>query len=121
MPGLSKIQHKGKEILFIDYKGCKSVEEMLGILKEAQQTIINDNKEYLQLTDITDAFATPAYMKEAKKVAKDTPKLAKKRAMVGINSPGRKILLKSYNMILGSNGIRPFDALDEAKDWLVAD
>lgn len=81
--------------------------------------IIKDNKEYLQLTDITNAFATPSYMKEAKKVAKDTPKLAKKRAIVGIDSPGRKILLKGYNLILGKEAIRPFDDLKNAKDWLV--
>ena len=116
MPGVNKIKHKGKEILFIDYKGCRSEEEMVEILKQAQKIIIEDNKEYLQLTDLTDAFATPSYMKEAKKVAKDTPKLAKRRAIVGINSPGRKILLKGYNLILGKEAIRPFDGLEKAKD-----
>ncbi len=121
MPGVSKIKHKGKEILFIDYKGCRSEEEMVEILKQAQKIIIDDNKEYLQLTDLTDAFATPSYMKEAKKVAKDTPKLAKRRAIVGINSPGRKILLKGYNLILGKEAIRPFDDMEQAKDWLTGD
>lgn len=121
MAGVTRIQHKGREILFIDYKGCRSEDEMIEILKEAQQMIIADNKEYLQLTDITDAFATPSYMKEAKKVAKDTPKLARKRAIVGIDSPGRKILLKGYNLILGKEAIRPFDEMEKAKDWLTED
>lgn len=119
MSQVSKIQHKGKEILFIDYKGSKSVEEMVEVLREAQQIIIMDNKPYLQLTDLSQAFATPEYMNEAKKIAKETPKLATKRAIVGINSPGRKILLKAYNLILGKEAIQPFDTLEEAKDWLV--
>lgn len=119
MPGVSKIVYKGKEILFIDYKGTKDVAEMLVILKQAQKIIIQENKEYLQLTDISNAYATQEYMEAAKKVAKDTPKLATKRAIVGITSPTKKILLMAYNLVIGKNGLKPFDNLEEAKDWLI--
>ncbi|MBN1116316.1 MAG: hypothetical protein JXA77_03865 [Bacteroidales bacterium] len=120
MPGVEKINHKGKEILYINYQGCKSDEEMIQLMKKAVEIIITDNKEYLQLTDMTNAFATPGYMKEAKKIAQDAPKLAKKRAIVGINSPARVILLKAYNMVIGSeNSLKPFSNIEEAKDWLV--
>jgi len=120
MPGVSKIPHKGKQILYIDYQGCKSEDEMIEILKEAQQIIIKENKPYLQLTNITNAFATANYMKKAKEVAKDTPKLATKRAIVGINSPGRKVLLQAYNFILGKDKMVPFDDLEKAKDYLIS-
>ncbi len=120
MPGVSKIQHKGKTILYIDYQGCKSEEEMIEILKKAQEIIIRDNKPYVQLTNITNAFATPQYMKKAKEVAKNTPKLATKRAIVGIDSPSRKVLLQGYNLILGKNGIKPFNDLEEAKNYLTS-
>jgi hypothetical protein len=60
-------------------------------------------------------------MKEAKKIAKETPKLAKKRAIVGINSNSRTILLKAYNLVLGSqNAMKPFRSLEEAKEWLIS-
>jgi len=59
-------------------------------------------------------------MKKAKEVAKDTPKLATKRAIVGINSPSRKVLLKGYNLILGKDAIKPFNDFEEAKDYLVS-
>ncbi len=120
MPGVSKITHKGKEILYIDYQGCKSEDEMIEILKKAQEIIIRENKPYLQLTNISNAFATPQYMKKAKEVAKDTPKLATKRAIVGINSPSRKVLLQAYNLVLGKDGMKPFDDLEKAKDFLVS-
>jgi len=121
MPGVEKIMYKGKEILYIHYDGCKTDDEMIEIMKQAIEITIKDNKEYLQLTDMTNAFATPGYMKEAKKLAKDAPKLAKKRAIVGVNSTARLILLKAYNLVLGSEtAIKPFSDIEEAKDYLVS-
>jgi hypothetical protein len=121
MAGIEKIQYKGKEILYINYQGCRSDEEMIKILKEAQAIIIQDNKVYFQLTDLRNTFATPGYMKAVKEVAKETPRLAKKRAILGIDSPARLILLKAYNLILGSEtAIKPFKSFEEAKDWLVS-
>jgi len=119
MPGISKIQYNRKEILFIDYKGTKSDDEMIDILKQAQEIIIRDNKEYYQLINVQGAYVTPKYLQEAKRIAKETPKLAKKRAIVGIDSPGRKILLTAYNLVIGKDALKPFDDLERAKAWLV--
>ncbi len=116
---VSKINHKGKEILYVDYTDCKSVDEMVENLKKAQQIVIKDNKPYLQLTNVTNAYVTAEFMTEAKKVAKETPKIAIKRAIVGIDSVGRKVLLRGYNLLIGKNALRPFDNLVAAKDWLV--
>jgi hypothetical protein len=119
MPGISKINHNGKEILFVDYKGVKDEDEMIHVLHDAQNLIVKEGKEYLQLVDITDAYATPKYMAEAKKVAKETPQVAKKRAIVGIHSAGRRILLEAYNLVISKgSGLKPFKNLEEAKDWL---
>jgi len=117
MPGVSKIMHKGKELLFVDYNGTADDSEMIAILKKAQQIIINDNKKYLQLVDISNAHATSKYMNEAKQVAKETPNLATKRAIVGI-TPMKKIILTGYNFIIGGVGLKPFRTLTEAKDYL---
>ena len=121
MPGVEKIIHKGKEILYINYQGCKSEEEMIQVITRAVEIIIEENKPYLQLTDLTNAYATRGYMKEAKRIAKNAPKIAIKRAIVGIDSPARTILLKAYNLAIGSqNVIKPFNTLEEAKDYLVS-
>ncbi len=120
MSGVHKITHKGKEILFIDYNGTTDDNEMIIILKKAQQIIIQENKEYLQLVDMSNAHATSKYMKEAKLVATETPKLAIKRAIVGI-TPIKKVILTGYNFIIGGIGLKPFDNLEEAKDYLVQD
>jgi len=120
MAGVEKIIHNGTEILYINYRGCRTDDEMITILKVAQSIIIKDNKAYLQLTDLRDTFATPGYMKAVKQVAKETPKLAKKRAVLGIDSPARLILLKAYNLVIGSeDALKPFKSIEEAKDYLV--
>lgn len=119
MPGVKKIIYKEKEILFINYKGCKSDSEMIEILKEVRKIITEDKKEYLQLTDITDAYATPRFLDALMKIAEETPWLAKKRAIVGANTPGRRVMVKAYDGLLGGNSIRRFYSLRKAKDWLV--
>jgi hypothetical protein len=120
MPGVSRIRHREKEILFIDYAGCRNDHEMIEILKEAQKIIVTENKEYLQLISVINVFVTPEYMREAKKVAKETPKLASRRAIVGVNSQARRILLQTYNLIIGVGAVKPFSSIEEAKDWLVS-
>ena len=80
-----------------------------------------DSKEYLQLVDLTNAIVSSTFMFEVRKVAKGTPDLACKRAVVGVNSQGKKILLKAYNLVLRSSGLKPFNTMKEAKDWLVED
>jgi hypothetical protein len=121
MAGVEKMIFKGKEILYIDYRGCRTDDEMIKILKEAQAIIIKENKGYFQLTDLRNTFATPGYMKAVKEVAKSTPKLAKKRAVLGIDSAARLILLKAYNLVIGSeDALKPFKTLEEAQEYLVS-
>lgn len=43
MAGVEKITHKGKEILYINYQGCKSEQEMISIMKRAVEIIVSDN------------------------------------------------------------------------------
>ena len=120
MAGVSKIMHKGKEILFVDYKGCENDDEMIRILRQAQNIVISDNKEYLQLSDISGVYSTKKFTEELKKVGAETPKLAVKRAVVGI-TPMKKIILMSYNFVLGNaNSLKPFNTLEAAKDYLVS-
>lgn len=119
MSGIRKEIYKGQEILVIDYNGCMTDKEMFDVLYKATEVIKKDNKPYLQLTILEDAYASYNYIKEVKRVAKEMPKTAIKRAVVGINSNARKVLLKGYNLVLGGKGLVPFDTLQEAKDWLV--
>ncbi len=121
MAGVSKITHKGKEIVFADYRGCKTDKEMLIVLQQMGEMVKSISGSYLQLSDFTNSYLTRAYMKELKISAKTLPQTAKKRAIVGIDSKAKKILLEIYNMLISKNKVIPFNTVGEAKDWLVKD
>ncbi|MGK7394397.1 MAG: hypothetical protein ACNS62_07480 [Candidatus Cyclobacteriaceae bacterium M3_2C_046] len=115
---VKKITYNAREILYIDYSDCQNEEEMVANLLEAQAIIIKENKAYRQLTNLAGSYPTFNFMKKAKEIARDTPKLAIKRAVLGIDSPSRKVLLKGYNLIIGGTGLAPFDSEKEALEWL---
>lgn len=119
MPGVEKINYKGKTIIFADYKGCDNEEKMLAVLYQMRDKVSAHQGEYYQLSDITGCFLTPKYMEEVKKVANNTKQSAVKRATVGFDNIAKKILLKMYNLLIAKNGLEPFDDLQKAKDWLV--
>ena len=120
MAAVTKVTYKGKEIVYIDYTQCASSEEMIEAINEAKELVKKENKDYLQLSNISGATITPDFLIAAKNAAKYNPKLAKKRAIVGLDKPAQKLFLKVYNTALGSlNELKSFDSIEEAKEWLV--
>lgn len=117
MNRVQKIQYKGKEILYINYQGIVGEDKMIETLHEAEDVILSDNKPHLQLSNISDAFATPGYMIAAKKFGKKTQSLTTKSAIIGITGV-KALLLKSYNLVSGDK-LKAFNTLEEAKEYLV--
>lgn len=116
MNRIQKIQYKGKEIIYVNYEGLREP-EMVEILNQVEQIILSDNKPHLQLTNISDAFATPGFMAAAKIFGKKTQNLTSKSAIVGITGV-KALLLKSYNFVSGDK-LKAFATEDEAKEYLV--
>ena len=118
MAGVSKITHGGKEIVYIDYRGMSS-EEMIDTLKEAEEIIMSEDKQHLQLSNISGAFATPEFMKEANEFGKKSKALTDKAAIVGV-SGRKKVSLSAYNLIVGGK-LRPLNSEEDAKAYLTID
>lgn len=118
MPGLQKINYQGKEIIYLDYRG-QTEKQMIEYLKQAEKTILEDNKPYLTLTNISDAFATKGFLKQAGVLGERTGHLTIKGAIVGLNA-GKKVLLKVFNRLFaGKKGLQPFDTEKEAMEYLI--
>lgn len=116
MPGIQKINYKGKEIIYVDYRG-QSEDEMLETAASLKEYLLSDPGHHLRLVNITDTPATrkfTAYIREMGKQTKDVPV---KAAIVGI-SGAKKVLLSGYNRLLGG-AMRPFDDEGTAKDYLI--
>ncbi len=117
MPGFQKITHKGKEIVYVDYRG-QSEEEMLKTASDLRDFLLSDPGEHLRLVNITDTPATRKFTAFIREMGKETKHVPVKGAVVGITG-AKKVLLSGYNRLLGG-AMRPFDDEEIAKDYLVS-
>ncbi|MEQ8905533.1 hypothetical protein [Ekhidna sp.] len=117
MPEIQKIIYKGKQIVYVDYRG-QNEEEMLETASSLRDFLLSNPGEHLRLVNITETPATrkfTAYIREMGKETKDVPV---KGAVVGITG-AKKVLLSGYNRLLGG-AMRPFDDEETAKEYLVS-
>ena len=112
----SVIEHKGKEILYVNYEGLKE-EEVLRAMDEATEFALKLNRSMLRLSNITGVYGVESVVEKAKESGKRTNHLTIKRAVVGITG-AKKILFNAFNRVSGNNA-KIFDSVEEAKDWLV--
>ena len=120
-------KHKNKEILLGDYSNITSQEEYTKIIKQATAKSIkeikvkyeNPDHAVLMLIDIRNSVIGTETLSVFKENAKKIKPYMKKVAVLGIHGV-RKILLESVVWFSGLDA-KPFDSLEEAKDWLVSD
>ncbi|MFL7793416.1 MAG: STAS/SEC14 domain-containing protein [Anaerolineae bacterium] len=110
------IEYKGKEILFIDYRGL-GLEESLETLDQAEEVIAGRKDKILILVDTRDAYTSAEFMSRLKESGKEIAPKMEKQAIVGITGL-KAILLDAYNRFTGS-ALKPFSTQEEAKEWLV--
>ncbi|MEQ9468677.1 MAG: hypothetical protein RLN88_14805 [Ekhidna sp.] len=117
MAGIQKITHKGKEIVYVDYRG-QSEDEMLQTASSLRDFLLSDPGEHLRLVNITDTPATRKFTAFIREMGKETKHVPVKGAVVGITG-AKKVLLSGYNRLLGG-AMRPFDDEMTAKEYLVS-
>jgi hypothetical protein len=115
--GAEWITHKGKKILYIRYSGI-SPSEQLDLIRAATKILLETGvKDNLTLTDVTNTFVSKEFVELAKEKGGESKEVTKKAAIIGIEGI-RKLLLHVVNTVSG-NSRKPFNSIEEAKDWLV--
>lgn len=117
MPGIQRITYKGKEIIYIDYRG-KSEDEMLEVADSLKEFLLSGPGHHLRLVNITDTPATRKFTSYIREMGKQTKDVPVRGAIVGITG-AKKVLLSGYNRLLGG-AMRPFDDEETAKEYLVS-
>jgi dihydroxyacetone kinase len=112
------IDHKGKNILYIDYRGVIEQSDSIKLLRKAIEIEKNSNGNLLILQNFEGTFANNEYMTEVKKLGKEVKDKVLKNAIVGISGI-KKILFSAYVSISGERNIKTFESEEEGKEWLV--
>jgi len=115
---LKNIIYKDKEILVIDYSGCKEA-AMIEIIFAAKDLILRENKSVLVLSTFNNKnYASPRFIRTVEKELREVEHLISKNAITGISEVQRWIV-KGIN-IWYKRQLHPFDSIDKALDYLVA-
>ena len=112
------IEHKGKEILYIDYSGLYD-EELINATLEVNDFLKKLGKhEILILVDVGNSYANEKWAVDAlKKNAITAKPYTKKTAVIGVTKT-QEVILTVVNMFSGLE-VKPFNNIEEAKDWLI--
>jgi hypothetical protein len=117
---MEKIYHRGRTILYCDYRGLDDeafIQRLWENAKAVEALAARGEQGLLRLSDLRDIYASPEIMEAISKAAVRTKKHFKAGAVLGIRG-GKKVLLDLVNRSTGL-GARPFDDIEQAKDWLV--
>jgi hypothetical protein len=113
------IEHKGRKILYDDFRGAKNENELMELLYQAIEIEKKSAEKFLLLINVENTYMTQKYMDEVKRSGKEyRNEKALKTALVGITGL-KKILYQGYIAFTGNTKTKPFDNEEAAKDWLV--
>jgi hypothetical protein len=114
---VSWIEHKGKRILYADYRNQMGP-AMVQTLELEIAEIRKHGKGALLLGDFRGSSTNDDFMTKAKGYGKELRDLSHRSAALGISGV-KKILLGAYNAFSGDK-IRAFDTEEEAKAHLIS-
>jgi hypothetical protein len=118
---MSRVQivpHKSKQIVYLDFTGCK-VADLLPIIEEAKRVIASQPKESaLILTNVTDTEISKDTSALMKDFTTHNKPYVKASAVIGVEGL-KKIIYNAVQAVSGRH-ISSFSTLEQAKDWLVA-
>ncbi len=115
---VSWINYKDKKIIYMNLSKMAG-DEYLKILHEYESIMEKQPaKSVLSLTNMKDARVYGETLNETKRVAKKVRPKTIKRAVVGLSAT-KKILAQAVNIFAGGTPTKPFDSIEDAKDYLV--
>ncbi|MBP7507848.1 MAG: hypothetical protein KA807_08505 [Prolixibacteraceae bacterium] len=117
--GVNWITYGGKKILFVDYNGVKTEDEMLRILYEEVEMLQKEVHRQLILINVGNSYTTEKYKNEVQRLTKEVIRhKTEKNAIVGM--VGLKKIIFGTMIKLSGGHARMFDTETEAKNWLLS-
>jgi len=116
----SWMDHKGKKILYLDFRGSKTEDELIQVLLEAQQLIVSARGQVLTVSNYEGVSVTTGFLNRLKDLGKQAVQSQRieKLALLGITEL-KNVLVQGYLSATGQKNVRTFGKEAEALDWLV--
>jgi succinyl-CoA synthetase alpha subunit len=112
---LTKITHKGRDIVVADFSN-KQGEELVDCMRQFTQNMIAEAKPQRILMDQTNIVMSKEIAAMQKVEAAKTDAYQEKLALIGIS--GIQTVVAHSIMSLVQSNVRMFDTTEEALDWL---
>ena len=117
--GVKMIVHKGRTIVFTDYRGLTKTEQQVQLLEELIKTLKMSSTSLSILSNFEGISIGPEFMNRGKAMGKEYETKIKRQAFLGVTGL-KKILFQSFVTFTGAKEIKSFDSETEAMDWLVS-
>lgn len=115
----SWIEHRGRQILFFDYRDQKTDEELIATLEAGSAMMQPLRRAALLYNDFEGSVIGSAFMKRVKEVGRMNRLLIDRSALTGVG--GLKVVFfNAYLRATGERHTRAFRTRQEALDFLVA-
>jgi hypothetical protein len=117
MDSIRLMRYKDREILVIDYSGCKG-EKMMGQVDRAKALLLSENRSFPILSIFDNkTFVSPEFMRHIEKNVPELESFIEKQAIVGISTV-QEWILKGMNLWYKAQ-VQPFNTTEEALEYLV--
>jgi hypothetical protein len=112
------IEHRGRQVLLLDYSGIRDPAEALRYIEESKRIVEKHPPKSLRvLTDSTDSHYDGTVVQALKELARHDEPFVFASAVVGVVGL-KKVVLTGVNLF-SKRKIVMFDSRQEALDWLV--
>lgn len=113
------VEHKGRKIIYLDFRECKSEDELLQVLAESEKLITGTSGVVWAVSNYEGVAVTAGFLNRLKEMGKRAVQSQRieKLALLGITQM-KNILVQGYLNATGQKNIRTFNSEKEALDWL---
>ncbi len=118
MARVQALRISGKEIISVDYSGCKPA-EMIAVFDEAKEIVVRKNEECLLLGNFERCYITPSFVRHAEREMLPLKHLIKKNAFIGMTFP-QQMILKGFRLFMDRHDYLAFDNQQDAIKYLTS-
>jgi hypothetical protein len=114
----SWIEHRGRKVLFFDYRDQTTDEALIATLEEGSAMMQSLSEPALLYNDFSGSVVGSAFMKRVKQVGRMNQRLIARSSLTGISGL-KTIFFNAYLRATGERNTRAFNSRQEALDFLV--